>query len=94
MRKQGRPSYLKTIYKRNYKKGLCLAALKLYGEMKTTELAAKVGLHANGIKYLMQDCEDVEFELASHTWHYETTGSKKNYTVKRAVWLLRLKERV
>ena len=90
-RAQGRPSYLKIIYNRNYKVGLCLAALRLYGEMKTTELAEKVGLHANGIKHLMKDCEDIEFERASHTWHYETMGTRKNYTVKRAVWLLRLK---
>ena len=81
----GRPAKLRIIQKRHYLIGQAVMALKLYGDLSSVQLAAFIGIKANGLKRALESCPLIDWRREPHEWHYENTGVKVNLTIKRDI---------
>jgi len=82
----------RVIENRHYRKGTCIALLKIHGAMTAIRLAELSGIDPRGIGNLLMQCKEIKKTRKPHSWFYEKTGNRRNKRATRDIAFFSLVE--
>jgi len=77
-----RPQRLRYVHATNYTVGRAIAALSKYGPLNSRELGEILEINPRALWHWFRNTDKIVMSRVAETYHYESTGVRKNHTLK------------